>query len=227
MSTQIWFANVSCPEPVRTRAVGTIRGVKIARPRLLAASLLIAALVVVAFAWQQSGDSSANGDQTFDAVLDDSRTVVTFPTDGLTNGDVQGEPLPVAMLVDRDGNEVSTADLVGEPLVVNLWFSACAPCAKELPAFAEVDGEVDDVRFVGVNTVDSVAEMERFAGDRGVTYDLLRDQYAELTDGIEAVAFPITLFVTSDGMIVEQTGSLDADELRARVADLRTIEATL
>jgi peroxiredoxin len=200
--------------------------VKIARPRLLAASIAVAVLVVVAFTWQQSTDSS-DGDEAFDAVLDDSQTVVTFPADGLTNGDVQGDRFPVAMLVDRDGNEISTAELVGEPLVVNLWYSACAPCAKELPAFAEVDSEVDDVRFVGVNTVDSVAEMERFAGERGVTYELLRDQFADLTDGIEAVAFPITLFVTSDGTIVEQTGALDADELRAKIAELRTVEATL
>ncbi len=199
----------------------------IARPRLLAASLAIAVVVVAAFFWQQSATSSGNGDESFDAVLDDSQTVVTFPTDGLTNGAVEGEPLPTAMLVDGDGNEVSTGDLVGEPLVINLWFSTCAPCAKELPAFAEVDSEVDDVRFVGVNTQDSVAEMERFAGERGVTYDLLRDRFADFTNGIEAVAFPITLFVTSDGMIVEQTGALDADELRAKIADLRTAEAAL
>jgi hypothetical protein len=31
---------------------------------------------------------------------------------------------------------------------------------------------------------------------------------------------PVTLFVTSDGTIVEQTGPLDADQLRDKVADL-------
>jgi hypothetical protein len=35
---------------------------------------------------------------------------------------------------------------------------------------------------------------------------------------------PITLFVTSDGTIVEQTGALDADELRAEIADLLAAE---
>jgi hypothetical protein len=35
---------------------------------------------------------------------------------------------------------------------------------------------------------------------------------------------PITLFVTSDGMIVEQTGPLDADELRAEIADLLAVD---
>jgi peroxiredoxin len=153
--------------------------------------------------------------------------VVTFPTDGLANDEVSGDPFPAAVLLDRDDNEVTSAELVGEPMVVNLWYSTCAPCAKELPDFAEVDAEVDDIRFVGVNTLDSVDEMERFAAERGVEYELLRDRYAELVDGIGAVAFPITLFVTSDGTIVEQTGPIDADELRAHVAELRVAESAL
>ena len=68
--------------------------------------------------------------------------------------------------------------------------------------------------------------MERFAGERGVKYELLRDNYAELADGIGAVAFPITLFVDSDGMIVDQTGPLDEGELRSKVAELEAHEAS-
>lgn len=203
----------------------------VARPRLLVGSLVGAVLVIGGFAWvQANGDSDAQGeraDAEFDAVLDDPQTVVTFPTDGLINGEVSGEPFPPAVFLDRDDNEITSAELVGEPMVVNLWYSTCAPCAKELPDFAEVDREVDDVRFVGVNTLDSVEEMERFASERGVEYELLRDRYAELVDGIGAVAFPITLFVTSDGTILEQTGPIDADELRERVAELRTAESAL
>jgi peroxiredoxin len=200
--------------------------VNIARPRLLAGSLAVAAVIIGGIAWQQSGTDARTADSGFDAVLDDSQAVVTFPNDGLTNGNVEGDPFPAVALLDRDGNDVTSDELLGEPLVVNLWFSSCPPCAKELPEFAAVDAEVDDVRFVGVNTRDSVEEMERFAGERGVSYELLRDNDAELTDGIGAVAFPVTLFVTSDGTIVEQTGALDADELRDKVANLRAVEAS-
>ncbi len=186
------------------------------RPRLLVGSLLAAVAVIGIFVWTQRSD----GDTDVDATLQDPQAVVTFPNDGLTNDDVQGDPFPDVVLVDADGNDITTADLLGEPLVVNLWYSTCAPCAKELPEFAEVDAETDDARFVGVNTLDSVEVMERFAGERGVEYDLYRDEFAELADAIGATAMPITLFVTSDGTIVEQTGPLDADELRAKLADL-------
>ena len=112
-------------------------------------------------------------------------------------------------------------------MVVNFWFSTCPPCAKELPDFAEVHAEVgDEVRFVGVNTIDSVPVMERFAGERGVQYELYRDEFAELTNGIGAAAFPVTVFVTSDGVIIKQTGVLDADALRDEVDNLRAVEAT-
>lgn len=187
------------------------------RPRLLVASLLVAVVIVGIFAWTQRSDGDDPG---VDASLQDPGAVVTYPDDGLGNADVQGDPLPDVVLVDTDDNEVRTADLLGEPLVVNLWFSTCPPCAKELPAFAEVDAETDDARFIGVNTLDSIEVMERFAGERGVQYDLYRDEFAELADAIGATSMPITLFVTSDGTIVEQTGPLDADELRAHIADL-------
>jgi len=190
------------------------------RPRLLVGSLLVAVAVIGIVVWTQRSDH----DTGIDATLQDPGAVVTYPNDGLVNTDVEGDPFPDVMLVDRDGNEVRTADLVGEPLVVNLWYSTCAPCAKELPEFAQVDAETDDARFIGVNTLDSIEVMERFAGERGVEYDLYRDEFAELADAIGATAMPITLFVTSDGTIVEQTGPLDADELRAKISDLLALD---
>ncbi len=200
--------------------VSSLEGVNI-RPRLLVGSLLVAVAVIGVVIWVQSSDGDA---PAFDATLQDPQSVITFPNDGLGNDDVQGDPFPDVVLIDRDDSEVTTGEMVGEPLVVNLWYSTCPPCAKELPDFAEVDAETDDVRFIGVNTLDSLEVMERFAGERGVEYDLFRDEFAELADAIGATAMPITLFVTSDGTIVEQTGALDADELRAEIADLLTID---
>jgi peroxiredoxin len=204
-------------------AVDSLDGVKI-RPRLLIGSLVAAVAVIGVFAWTQRPDDN---DVELDARLSDPGAVVTYPSDGLGNQAVEGTPFPDVTLADADGNDVTTADLLGEPLVVNLWFSTCPPCAKELPEFAEVDAERDDVRFVGVNTIDSVEVMQRFAGERGVEYELYRDDFAELADGVGAVAFPVTLFVTSDGTIVDQSGALDADELRAKIDQLMVEEAKL
>jgi len=190
------------------------------RPRLLIASLLVAVAVIAIFVWTQRPD----GSDDVDARLTDPGAVVTFPDDGLGNDDVAGDPLPDAVLVGTDGSEVNLSQMTGEPMVVNIWYTTCPPCAKELPEFAAVDAEIDDVRFIGINTIDSLEAMEQFAGERGVEYDLYRDEQAELVDGIGATAFPITLFVASDGTIVEQTGALDADELRSKIANLLAID---
>lgn len=191
----------------------------------MVASLAVAVVVIAGFAWMQRSDDN-NGDDDFDAVLYDPGAVITYPNDGLVNRAVSGHVLPETVLLDSQGNEISTVELLGEPLVVNMWFTNCAPCATELPEFAEVDAETD-VRFIGVNLNDPVDVMEEFAASRGVEYELLRDKQAAFTDAVGAVAFPVTLFVTSDGTIVEQAGVLNADQLRSRIADLLAAEAAL
>ncbi len=201
--------------------VSTLVGVEVRRGRLLAVSLAVAVVVGIGggLIWAAVVDDEA--DAPVDAVLTDPQDATADVAGIEPNAVVEGEPLPDAVLSDRDGDEVPVSSFRGEPLVMNFWFSTCPPCAKELPDFAEVHAaRGDEVRFIGVNTIDSVPVMERFAGERGVTYELYRDDLAELTDGIGATNFPVTIFVTSDGTIVEQTGVLDAAELDARIDDL-------
>ncbi|MFN3256094.1 MAG: TlpA family protein disulfide reductase [Ilumatobacter sp.] len=192
----------------------------ISRPRLLIGSLSVALVLGVAggLAWAQlTGDD----DEGVDASLDEPGVVDREVSSIETIPSLSGDRLPDATVSDREGASISTASFVGQPLVINFWFSTCVPCAKELVDFAEVDAEVgDDVRFIGINPFDSVPIMERFAGERGVTYDLFRDDDVEFQQALEIAFFPYTLFVTSDGTIVEQTGVLDADGLREKVANL-------
>ena len=137
----------------------------------------------------------------------------------ISNPPNSGDPLPDVELTDGDGASVRLGT-DGRPMVVNLWYSNCPPCARELTYFAAVESDVgDDVRFVGVNPYDTASTMSRFAADRGVTYELLRDPDFALADELRIVAYPVTLFVGADGRIVERTGPLDAGELRARIAE--------
>ena len=213
----------------RSRSVITLTSVSIRRPRLLAASLAVAVVVGVGGGYVVNRATSDPDDDV--SVLDDphDRSIPTDEFSVTPNADVAGERLPDATLSDRDGADVTIDSLMGDkPLVINLWFSTCAPCAKELPEFAASDAEFgDQVRFVGVNPNDSVPVIERFAGERGVTYEQLRDDRSELTNGLGALNFPITLFVTSDGTIVDQTGPIDADGLRDKIADLQARETLL
>ena len=203
----------------------TLGPVKIKHPRLLFGSLAVAVVVsgLGGYALSQANDGS-----DADVVLDDSqdRTIPDDVASIPTNAAVEGDLLADSIVLDAAGAEVSTQSFIGEPLVINFWFSTCIPCERELPDFAEVHAEVgDEVRFIGINTIDSVPVMERFAAERGVTYELYQDAFVEFVESVGIAAFPQTIFVTSDGEIVEQVGAIDADELREKIADLQEADA--
>ena len=73
-----------------------------------------------------------------------------------TNPPLPTDRLPALTLETAAGDAVELVTDDGRPMVVNLWYSTCPPCARELADFAAVDAEVgDDVRFVGVNPYDT------------------------------------------------------------------------
>lgn len=184
------------------------------RAAAIAAGCAVAAAGVTAAVAMALADDEPAVDGEF--VLDQPG-VYQEPTDEL-NPLVAGEGLPDVDLLTADDRTVSLDDYAGRPLVVNLWYSACAPCARELRDFAEVHAEVGDrVAFVGVNPYDGVDRMLEFAGERGVAYDLLRDDDFALANELGVVLYPVTLFVDEDGRIVGQTGEVDAAQLRATI----------
>jgi thiol-disulfide isomerase/thioredoxin len=190
----------------------------VVRRRLLYSSLAAAVVVAVAGGWawaQVDDDDTTTPTATFPAAGD------TVAEPGIpTNAPVTGEAFPDVEVVGPDGATVSTATLVGRPMVVNVWYSTCPPCRRELPAFADVAAERgDEVAFVGINPRDDQDTARSFADEQGITYDTYRDPDGVFLAAAGVATFPSTLFVASDGTIVEQhAGELTADEL-VRIID--------
>lgn len=150
---------------------------------------------------------------------------IVLVTAACGGGDDTETTWPSVDLVSAEGDDVSTASWTGAPLVVNFWYSTCAPCARELADFAAVDAEFgDEVRFIGVNPLDSAERMAEFAAERGVAYELFQDPLAELQTVLEITTFPSTYFVSSSGEFTVAKGALDADGLRADVDRLLEAE---
>jgi peroxiredoxin len=188
----------------RPGGVGSLQPVRVNK-RLLFGSLAVAAAIVIAVSVDAAGQKSD------DVTLTSSNDMA--PTIG-TNAAVTGRSFPTVDIETLDGDAFSTGDLVGKPLVVNFWYSTCAPCKRELPAFAAVHGKFgDQVRFVGVDTLPPSQEEEAFARDRGVQFELLYDPDGELTTAVGIANSPQTLFINAQGTIVDQTGELTEDEL--------------
>lgn len=196
-------------------------------PRRISARALswaLAAAVVAAAATVAIGSRLTRDEPEYEGtvVLDEPGI---FQEPGLSsNPDVTGTPLPEVTFLDTDDAERTLDEFRGAPVVVNLWYVNCPPCARELADFAAVDAELraagSDIRFVGLDPQDSVERMTEFAAARGVTYDLWRDTRRQFGVEIGAVAYPVTLYVDAEGRIVRQTGETTAAEIRANLAEL-------
>ncbi|MCD4533459.1 TlpA family protein disulfide reductase [Nocardioides sp. cx-169] len=78
-----------------------------------------------------------------------------------------------------DGEELALDDLRGEVVVVNVWWSQCAPCRSEMPMLVEASEELD-ATFVGINIRNSSeAEARTFETKYGVTYPSIHDPGSE------------------------------------------------
>lgn len=184
------------------------------RRGLLVGSLAVALVASVGIGWAISASGDSGDDST--AVLDNS---IQPPTLG-TNAAVEGDRLPAIDVVTLEGATVSTADLIGQPLVINIWGSTCGPCKKELPDFAKVHAMYGDrVRFVGIDYLPPSDHEEDFARSKGVQYELLYDDSGAFIDEMGVSAFPVTLIVKADGTIVRQTGQLDEAKLTSIIEE--------
>jgi len=184
---------------------------------------LVGVLVLSAvIGWVISDRSDGSMDNGNDSVTLDSAGTYDEPADSIPVApDVKGDVLPNVKVEDLAGNAVTTGSLLGQPLVINLWFPTCVPCKKEMPDFAEVQQELgDQVRFVGISTQGTPNDIRSFADDRGVKYELLRDETLALPSKLSIGVYPATLFVTADGHIASlHQGAMTADTLRSTIDD--------
>jgi len=127
-----------------------------------------------------------------------------------------GPPVTDRSYETFDGEQTSLSAFEGEPLVVNFWASWCPPCIAEMPEFERVHlARQDEVRFVGLNTQDSLAQAEALVEQTGVTYDLGLDPDGDLFRDFEVISMPSTYFVNAAGAIVHQhAGILSEDQLQ-------------
>jgi peroxiredoxin len=107
----------------------------------------------------------------------------------------------------ESGETVSSADYLGNVLVVNFWYAGCAPCRAEAPDLEQVYNETSPqgVNFLGVNVRDQAATIDSFNQRFGITYQSIIDQ-----DGQAQLAFaaqvppnavPTTLVLDAQGRV--------------------------
>lgn len=135
---------------------------------------------------------------------------------------VSGPPeFELAMLTsDRT---LSSEDLKGTPVVMNLWASWCEPCRREMPLLEEIAKRYEgEVVILGIDVRDAPQNAIDFVEEVGVTYPIVRDPDVELAEpltGEPSPGLPQTFFVDENWRYSGDPvlGELSEEQLTERI----------
>lgn len=118
-----------------------------------------------------------------------------------------GKPAPEVTLGEFDGDgTVTTADYVGDVLVVNFWAAWCVGCREEHAALLEASDAYNGfgVTFLGINSQDQPDAANAFLEElgRGTNYEYAVDEGSRAAFAYGVHGMPETFFVDRDGIVV-------------------------
>lgn len=117
-----------------------------------------------------------------------------------------GNRAPDFALRTLEGEEVRLSDFRGKKVIVNVWATWCPPCRAEMPdmqAFYE-EYKNQGVEIVAVNLTKSEKNSEqvaRFIETYGITFTVVLDEKAEVSQRYQAQAIPTSYVIDSEGII--------------------------
>ncbi len=135
--------------------------------------------------------------------------------------------MPAATLLDPAGRELNLAAMQGQPVLVNLWATWCAPCVVEMPLLDTLAVEYEGrMRVIAVSQDRQGADkVEPFFAARDFkALEPWLDPAGTLGDALAADGLPLTVLYDADGTeIWRVAGDYDWASAEAREA----IEAAL
>lgn len=141
-----------------------------------------------------------------------------------------GQQAPDATLQDSEGEASTLADLDGQPVLVNLWATWCAPCVKELPTLQALSAQEGSLRVVAVSQdMAPRGSVDAFLEDRGLDgLEVWHDPAMAVSTALKADILPTTVLYDARGREVwRYVGDLDwtGAEAQQMLAEVSRAEA--
>ena len=129
-------------------------------------------------------------------------------------------------LPDLSGKPVSLSDFRGKWVIVNYWATWCPPCLEEIPAFIEIQEEMENrgLQIIGI-AVDNEDDVKQFATDIGMNYPVMagESEAIELSQkyGNSIGGLPFSAVIDKNGTITHTiTGELSKKRLTSILKQL-------
>lgn len=116
-----------------------------------------------------------------------------------------GSRLPDFSATDLQGQEISTADLRGKVVLIDIWATWCGPCKKEMPGYEKLAEKYGSRGFAVVgfkaNMMADTEDPLKFARKIGVHYPLViaTDDLLNKFGGLEGL--PTTFLYDRSGIL--------------------------
>ena len=123
----------------------------------------------------------------------------------------------------RSNRPVTVDDYRGKVVLLNIWATWCPPCRDEMPSMERLHKKLagTDFRIAAVSVDGDVfypaeqkgpTEIMAFAGQLGLTFDILHDQSGAIRRAYDIFGVPESFVIDRDGVIVKRIiGAADWD----------------
>jgi thiol-disulfide isomerase/thioredoxin len=118
-----------------------------------------------------------------------------------------GESIPPFHLVDLDGHVVDKASLHGHTVLINFYFSTCAPCVAEIPVLTAYAREHPHMRVLAV-TFDDAKTSRSCVSEHHFSWPVLANGMGFIS-AMGVNTYPAMALVGPDGRLLRMTISAD------------------
>lgn len=135
------------------------------------------------------------------------------------------EPLEPFFLKTLDGDSLSTDDLRGKTVAINMWGLWCGPCVEEMPDLQKLHEQYrdsTDVLLLTINNDENIDEVRAWMQEKGYTFPVLLDD--GYLNRVNSHIFPTTWFLDREvRKAFEKIGWSEklVEEFSWRLEDLR------
>lgn len=116
-----------------------------------------------------------------------------------------GDQAPVYRATILSGDSVSSADLRGKVVLLNVWATWCAPCREEIPYLQSLYTANKEKGFavvgVSIDARGSDSDIQAFVKEFGMTYPIWRDPDENIQSLYMALGVPASYLIDRSGTL--------------------------